>query len=78
MRERERKRERERGRERSRLHAGSLTWDSILGLLDQAVGQRQHQTTEPPRLPSKGFSYAKEDLQDTGGLAIVKLDCFSL
>ena len=22
---------------------------------------------------SKGFSYAKEDLQDTGGLAIVKL-----
>ena len=34
-RERERKRERERGRDtgrgRSRLHAGSLTWDSIQG-----------------------------------------------
>ena len=26
---------------RSRLHAGSLTWDSILGLQDRALGQRQ-------------------------------------
>ena len=34
--ERERKRHRDTGR--SRLHAGSLTWDSILGLQDQALG----------------------------------------
>ena len=41
----QRKRERERGRDigrgRSRLHTGSLTWDSILGLQDRALGQRQ-------------------------------------
>ena len=41
----ERKRERERGRNtgrgRSRLHAGSPMWDSILGLQDHALGQRQ-------------------------------------
>ena len=41
-RERERERERERGRDtgrgRSRLHAGSLMWDSILGLQDHALG----------------------------------------
>ena len=40
-RERERERERERGRDtgrgRSRLHAGSLTWDSILGLRDRRL-----------------------------------------
>ena len=45
MRERERERERERGRDigrrRSRLHAGSLMWDLILGLQDHALGQRQ-------------------------------------
>ena len=38
-------RERERGRDtgggRSRLHARSLTWDSIPGLQDRALGQRQ-------------------------------------
>ena len=43
--ERERERERERGtdtgRGRSRLHAGSPTWDSILGLQDQVPGRRQ-------------------------------------
>nr|XP_055179176.1 tectonic-2 isoform X3 [Nyctereutes procyonoides] len=37
-------RERERGRDtgggRSRLHAGSLTWDSIPGLQDHALGQK--------------------------------------
>ena len=40
--ETERERERERGRDtsrgRSRLHAGSLTWDSNLGLQDHALG----------------------------------------
>ena len=30
--------EKERGRGRSRLHAGSLMWDSIQGLPDQALG----------------------------------------
>ena len=46
-REREREREREKGRDTgrgssrlgsSRLHAGSLTWDSILGLQDHTLG----------------------------------------
>ena len=41
----ERERERERGRDtgggRSRLHARSLMRDSILGLQDCALGQRQ-------------------------------------
>ena len=43
--ERERERERERGRDtgrgRSRLHAWSLTRDSIPGLQDHTLGQRQ-------------------------------------
>ena len=41
MRERERKRDRDTGRGRSRLHAGSLTWDSIPGPWRHALGQRQ-------------------------------------
>ena len=37
--ERDRKREAETtGRGRSRLHAGSLTWDSISGLQDHTLG----------------------------------------
>ena len=39
--EREREREAETGRGRSRLHARSLTWDSVLGLQGRALGQRQ-------------------------------------
>ena len=43
--ERQRDRERERGRDtgrgRSRLHAGSLMWDSIPGLQDYALGRKQ-------------------------------------
>ena len=39
--ERERERGRDTGRGRSRLHAGSPTWDSILGLQDHALGERQ-------------------------------------
>ena len=39
--ERERERGRDIGRGRSRLHAGSLMWDSIPGLQDRALGQRQ-------------------------------------
>ena len=46
-------RERQTGtdRGRSRLHAGSPTWGSILGLEDHALGRRWRQTAEPPRLP---------------------------
>ena len=40
-RERERERGRDTGRGRSRLHAGSPTWDSIPGLQDRALGQKQ-------------------------------------
>ena len=36
---RERERDTERGRDR--LHAGSLTWDSIPGLQDYTLGRRQ-------------------------------------
>ena len=43
--QRERERERERGRDtgrgRSRFHARSLMWDSIPGLQDCTLGQRQ-------------------------------------
>ena len=39
MRDRERGRDMRRGR--SRLHAGSLKWDSIPGLQDHALGRRQ-------------------------------------
>ena len=41
MRDTERVRGRDTGRGRSRLHAGSLMGDSILGLQDPALGQRQ-------------------------------------
>ena len=43
--------QRGRERERSRRHAGSPTWDSILGLQNQALGWRQRYTAEPPGLP---------------------------
>ena len=36
-RERETERDRDTGRGRSRLHARSLTWDSILGIWDHAL-----------------------------------------
>ena len=39
-REREVERDRDTGRGRSRLYAGSLTWDSIPGLQDQALASR--------------------------------------
>ena len=45
MRDTERKRERERGRDtgrgRSRLHAGNPMQDSMLGIQDPALGERQ-------------------------------------
>ena len=37
----ERERGRDTGRGRSRLHAGSPMWDSILGLQDHNLSQRQ-------------------------------------
>ena len=57
--ERHTERGRDTSRGRSRLHAGSLTWDLILGLQDQALGQRQHQTAEPPGLPTPGTFSAR-------------------
>ena len=41
MRGTERERGRDKGRGRSRLHAGRLLWDLILGLQDHALGQRR-------------------------------------
>ena len=41
MRDTHRERGRDTGRGRSRLHAGSPMWDSIPGLQDRALGQRQ-------------------------------------
>ena len=38
MKDKERERGRDISRGRNRLRAGSLTWDSILGLQDQALG----------------------------------------
>ena len=38
----EKERGRDTGRGRSRLHAGNLTWDSIPGPQDHALGRRQH------------------------------------
>ena len=40
MRETERERGRDTGRERSRLHTGSLMWDSIPGLQDHTLSQK--------------------------------------
>ena len=54
MRGTDRKKGRDTGRGRSRLHAGSLTQDSISGLQDHALDQRQidAQPLEPPRDPN--------------------------
>ena len=46
---------RDTGRGRSRVHAGSLTQNSIRGPQDHALGQRRSQTAEPPGLPNKIF-----------------------
>ena len=45
-----RERSRDTGRGRSRLHAGSLMWDSIPGLQDHTPDCRQRQTAAPPGL----------------------------
>ena len=41
MRDTHRERGRDTGRGRNRLHTGSLMWDSIPGLQDHDLGQRQ-------------------------------------
>ena len=51
--ERERERGRDTGRGRSRLHAGTPTWDSIPGLQDRALGQRQ----APNRCATQGSPF---------------------
>ena len=57
MRDRERERERERGRDagrgRSRLHAGCLMWDSILGLPDHALKLKAGAQLHHPGVPGK-------------------------
>ena len=50
-RERERERQRHRQREKQAPCTGSPTWDSIPGLQDRALGQRQVLTAAPPRDP---------------------------
>ena len=58
MRDTEREGGRDTGRGRSRLHPGSPMWDSIPGLQDHALGQRQapnHQATQGS--PSDGFMW---------------------
>ena len=72
----ERERERERGRDtgggRSRLHAGTPTWDSIPGLQDRALGQRQ----APSRCATQGspiFLFLKTKMLDSPGGAVVWL-----
>ena len=47
----EREKDRDTGGGRSRLHAGSPTWDSIPGLQDRTLGQRQVPNREPPGDP---------------------------
>ena len=49
--ERERERGRDTGWGKSRLHAGSLMWDSILGLQDQPRAEDRCLTAEPPKRP---------------------------
>ena len=52
MKDTEREKGRDTGRGRSRLPAGRPMWDSIPGLRDPALSQRQMLTTEPPRRAS--------------------------
>ena len=62
MRHRERERRRETGRGRSRLHAGSLTWDSIPGPRGHALGQRQtpnHWATQVSLVDLNFYSFIK-------------------
>ena len=51
----ERKRGRDTGRGRTRLHAGSPTWDLILGPQDHTPGQRQRWATGAA--PFSGIKY---------------------
>ena len=49
--ERERERGRDTGRGRSRLHVGTLMWDSIPDSRITPWAKGRHQTAEPPRDP---------------------------
>ena len=53
--ERERERQRHRQREKQAPCSGSLMWDSIPGLQDRALGQRQ----APNRCATQGSPYGK-------------------
>ena len=50
--ERERERQRHRQREKQAPCTGSLMWDSIPGLQDRTLGQRQALNAAPPRDPA--------------------------
>ena len=64
--ERERERGRDTGRGRSRLPAGSPTWDSIPGLQDHTLGQRQ----APNRCATQGSR--SSSFKDKGELLYVR------
>ena len=70
-RERERERGRDTGRGRSRLHAESPMWDSILGLQDGALGQRQAPNCwatqgSPAKVLWWGSSFWKTGVEELG------------
>ena len=63
--QRERERQRHRQREKQTPCTGSLTWDSIPGLQDRVLGQRQRQTAAPPRDPYTRYSEEERVLYNT-------------
>ena len=60
---RERERQRHRQREKQAPCTGSPMWDSIPGLQDRALGQRQALNAAPPRDPSEAVSITILTLQ---------------
>ena len=72
MRDTQRERGRDTGRGRSRLHAGSLTWDSILGLQDHTLGRRQAlKPLSHPGCPS--FTFLTQDSTSWGWCHLLKV-----
>ena len=78
-RERERERQRHRQREKQAPCTGSPMWDSIPGLQDRALGQRQ----APNRCATQGSQCqtldfgSGHDLRDVGWAALGSTLCFS-
>ena len=78
MRDRERERDRDIGRGRSRLHAGSLMWDSIPGLQDHTLSQRQTLNHCHPGIRSFSFVIILESSFLTNGHRIRYIALFYL